>query len=191
VRSATVPDVDPEPPPGFRPDDRSPARRRAWLVAGALLAVAAFGVWLYALFFYDPGLMIDELADRTFPTQAEKVCSAAMDRLDQLPPSNTAKDAAQRADTVAQANAILSGMVDDLRPLVPQGKGRITKGVEEWVSDWGTFIRDRETYVDELRRDPDTRFAESTKANRQISLAIDAFAQVNRMDDCATPGDVG
>ncbi len=189
--STTVPDVDPDLPPGLEPDRRSPRRRRITFTLAAIFTVGTFAVWIYAFFFYDPGLMIDELADRTFPKQAEQVCKAAMDRLDQLPPSNTATSATQRADTVAQANTILGGMVTDLRPLVPQGQGRITTGVEEWVSDWQTFLHDREQYVDGLRHDPDTRFEESKKANRQISLAIDSFAQVNRMDSCATPGDVG
>ena len=189
--SAPAPELLPDPPPDLEHDDRSPTRRRIAYGAALTFTVATFGVWIYAFFFYDPGLMIDELADRTFPKQAEQVCAAAVARLDQLPPSNTAISAAQRADTVEQANDILQGMVTDLRPLLPQGQVRITKGVDEWVSDWETFLHDRQQYVEGLRRDPRTRFEESRKANRQISLAIDSFAQVNRMDSCATPGDVG
>jgi hypothetical protein len=186
----SAPELAPD-PSGLEHDDRSPLRRRIALSLAGLFAVATFGVWIYAFFFYDPGLMIDELADRTFPTRAEQVCAAARGRLEQLPPSETAADAEARAATVEQANAILTQMVGQLEPLVPQGQGLITKGVEEWISDWRTFIQDRTEYVNGLRKDPDTRFSESRKANRQISLAIDSFAQVNRMDSCATPGDVG
>ena len=175
----------------MEPDLRSPTRRR--ITTGIVVSVTAviFGLWIYAFFFYDPGLMIDELADRTFPTEAEKVCAAAESRLEQLPPANLAGSAAERAGTVEQANVILQGMVDQLRPLVPQGEGKVTSGVDEWVSDWETYLDDRAEYADGLRVDPDTRFQETRKANRQISRAIDAFAQVNRMESCMTPGDVG
>ena len=53
-------------------------------MTATLLAVAVLlGSWIYVLFFYDPGLLIDELADRTFPTAAEQVCAAAKAEFDQ------------------------------------------------------------------------------------------------------------
>ncbi|HRW42779.1 MAG TPA: hypothetical protein P5193_14600 [Microthrixaceae bacterium] len=82
-------------------------------------------------------------------------------------------------------------MTDELQTAVPQDQGRITTGIQQWVEDWNTYIGDRDDYADQLRDDPDTRFTESLKSNRQISRAIDAFAMVNRMDSCAVPGDVG
>lgn len=157
------------------------------LVVGAL----SIGVWIYALFFYDPGLMIDQLADRTFPHQAEKICARALDRIDDLPTADQTKDPAQRADTIDTANRDLRAMTAALEPIVPQGKGMITTGVTQWVADWNTYIQDRQDYADALRKDPAARFTETPKANRQISLAINAFAQVNRMPSCVVPGDVG
>lgn len=187
---ATLPELAPD-PPGMEPDTRSPLRRR--ITVGVTLAGCAtiLGLWIYTLFFYDPGLMIDELADRRFPTQAERVCSTAQSRLEQLPPATQARSAGERAATVEQGDTILQAMVGELRLLVPQGQGRITSGINEWVSDWETYLNDRAEYVDGLRQDPTTRFQESRKGNRQVSLAIDSFAQVNRMDSCTTPGDVG
>jgi hypothetical protein len=178
-------------PPVAEPDERPSGRRRAALGAAAVFTAVTFGLYIYAFFFYDPGLLIDELADRTFPNAAEKVCATAQAQLEGLPLSTSARTAADRAAVVDRANTILRDMVDQLRPLVPQGQGKVTTGVEEWVSDWSAYVEDRVAYADGLREDPETRFVERRKANRQISLAIDSFAQVNRMDSCTTPGDVG
>ena len=47
------------------------------VVATALALAALCGGWIYVFFIYDPGLLIDELADRTFPTEAEEICAVS------------------------------------------------------------------------------------------------------------------
>jgi hypothetical protein len=182
-------------PPGGAPtddsDERPSARRRILLGAGLLFVVATFGVWIYALFIYDPGQLVDELEDRTFPTEAEAICAEARTRIDALPLAQETDDPVERAEVIDEANVALREMTARLAEIVPQGQGRITVGIGEWVDDWNTFIGDRQEYADALREDPSARFAESLKANRQISRAIDAFAQVNKMESCTVPGDVG
>lgn len=182
----TVPDA-----PGLEHDDRSPLRRRIALTAAAAFTIVTFVLWIYAFFIYDPGLKVDELADRTFPIAAQKVCAAAEARLETLPPANTAKDAVERADVIDSADAILTTMVADLKPLVPEGPDNVRTGLETWLSDWETHIGDRAAYADALRQDSDARFLETRKGRRQVSRAIDGFAEVNRMESCSTPGDVG
>jgi hypothetical protein len=183
-----------DPPPDLR-DDRPSGRRRFFLAAGLLFVVATFGVWIYALFFYDPGLMIDELEDTTFPRAAEEICHQARVQIEALPTADQTPDHVERADVVDEANAALRTMTAQLADIVPTGGDaatqRINDGIEQWVEDWNTFIGDREAYAEQLRDDEMTRFSESLKANRQISRAIDAFAQVNRMESCMVPGDVG
>jgi hypothetical protein len=188
-----VPDTALPPPVDPIDDDRPAptARRRISLAAAGVFTVATFGLWLYAFFIYDPGLKVDELADRTFPTAAEGICARYEARVDQLPPAPLAETAAQRADVIDEANEILRGMVGELGAEVPVGQGRITEGVEAWLDDWETHIADRQAYADALRTDSDARFLETIKANRQLSRAIDGFAEVNRMEACTTPGDVG
>ncbi|UDY36234.1 hypothetical protein [Dermatobacter hominis] len=181
----------PQDPPVDGGDDRPSGRRRFFLAAGLLFVVATFAVWIYALFLYDPGLMIDELEDRTFPTQAEEICHQARVRIEALPTADQTPDHVERADVVDQANEALRDMTAQLAPIVPQGEGKVSSGIEQWIEDWDTYIGDRQDYADQLREDPMTRFSESLKANRQISRAIDAFAQVNRMESCMVPGDVG
>lgn len=180
-----------EPVPGQEPHDAASRRRTAfWITLAAV--VLLIGGWVYLLFFYDPGLMIDELADRKFPTQGEQVCAAAVAQLDQLPTANLAPDANDRADTVARSNVILHTMVDQMRPLVPTGPPKVTKGVTEWLDDWNTYIFNREEYVSNLRKDPEARFLESTKrtSTKGITRAINGFAEVNEMSSCVTPADL-
>ena len=185
-----------EPPPsapmdGGSDDPERPPRRLGFWVTIAAVTVLVGG-WVYVLFFYDPGLMIDELADRTFPTQAEQVCAAAVDQLSLLEPANLAITAGDRAQTVAESNVILRRMVEDLRPLAPTSPPKVAAGVNEWLDDWNTYIDNREQYAQGLLEDPDTRFLESTKgtSTRGITRAINGFAEVNEMTSCTTPGDL-
>ncbi len=200
--------LDDAPPSGAGPEDEEDGapRRKGLFALGVVAILALLGAWIYTLFIYDPGLLIDELEDRTFPRAAERVCAAAVARLEALPPAQTARNARERAATVADSNEILGAMLDDLEPLVPAGpqvEGRrltdeereqrsISNGVKEWLGDWRAYLQDREEYADRLMTDDEARFLESPKSgtNRQISSAIDAFAEVNRMSSCTTPGDV-
>jgi hypothetical protein len=191
-------DTSTEPPPSpldpADPATRRPARRTGFYLTLAAIT-ALIGAWVYVLFFYDPGLMLDELADRRFPTQAEQVCAAAVEQLGALEPANLASDAGDRADTVEQSNLVLRQMVLDLRPLVelvPAEPADVRDGVSEWLDDWDTYIGDREQYVDGLREDPETRFLETTKgtSTKGITRAINGFAEVNEMTSCTTPGDL-
>lgn len=180
-------------PPALGDDEPPPrtTRQKVALAAGVAVGVATFALWLYAFFVYDPGRKVDELADRRFPTAAERVCARAESRLAQLPPATAARTPEDRADTVDRADAILTGMLDELEPLVPRGQGRVTRGVQQWIDDWRTHVQDRANYARALRTDPGARFMETTKGTRQISRAIDGFAQVNEMPSCEVPTDVG
>ncbi|MCO5320083.1 MAG: hypothetical protein R2714_00925 [Microthrixaceae bacterium] len=172
-------------------DDSSQRRRRIALVAAALFAVGTFGFWIWLLFVYDAGLLVDELADKTFPTEAEQVCSQAEARISLLPPAQTADDPLERADVIDQANESLTIMLAQLGPLAPTEPPEAAEAVQEWLDDWATHLKDRTDYAAALRSDPEARFTETTKGSKQISRAIDSFAEVNRMASCSTPGDVG
>lgn len=170
------------------PRDRK--RTISWILAG-LFTVATFSVWLYAIFIYDPGLLVDELADRTFPKAAESVCAATLAELDQLPRAEETDDPVQRADVIDEANAMLTQMVDRLHFLAPDHPREASEAINEWLGDWKVHIHSRQEYADKLRTDPNAEFIETTKGSKQLSRAIDGYAQVNRMNSCQTPGDVG
>lgn len=188
MASPTTPPV----PSGHDDDPDSPSRSRVAMIATLIAVTVLLGGWVYVLFFYDPGLLIDELADHTFPNAAEQVCAAADAQLAALPPADMAVSPSDRADEVARSNVILTRMIADLRPLAPTEPQEVADGVNEWLEDWTTYIGNRETYVENLRVDDDARFLESTKGSdtKGITRAINSFAQVNRMDSCTTPGDL-
>ena len=186
--SPTAPGPLAGPPDARPPSDR---RRRLAMAAGTLFAVVSMGTWVWMLVIYDPGLLIDELEDPAFPEAAEKVCAVALANIEALPPAESARDAAGRAAVVTVANQELAAMLAGLRPLAPTEPPEAAEAVGEWLDDWEGYLADRQQYAEELARDPETRFTERQKGGKQISRAIDAYAQVNRMTSCETPGDVG
>ncbi len=181
-------------------DSEPMAGRRIALFFTLAAVLALVGGWIYILFIYDPGLMIDELPDRTFPTAAEQVCAAAVAEYSELPLANESDTAEDRADTIETSNEIFARMVDELRPLAAdaadvytgEDEQRYADGIADWVDDWGTYLGDREEYVENLRADDDARFLETAKGSdtKGITRAINSFAQVNKMMSCVTPGDV-
>lgn len=185
----------PSPSPHRGPVDEDDAGRpfggyTMWISIAAVLAL--LGGWVYVLFVYDPGLLIDELPDTTFPNRAEQICAVAREQFDKLPMAQTARNASERADTVARSNVIFANMITELRgelDTVPEAQ---RDGVTEWVDDWAVYLGNRERYVENLRADENARFLESTKGKetKGITQAINSFAQVNRMESCSTPGDL-
>jgi len=176
------------------PEEDAPIspRRRIGYFLTLFAVLALIGGWVYLLMFYDPGLMIDELADPVFPTQAEKVCAASLAQVESLPLANLASSPSERASNVEKSNIVFRKMIQDLRPLAPSQPTEVAKGVTEWLNDWETYIGNREEYVQNLRKDPEARFLETTKGSstKGITRAINGFAEVNRMKSCTTPADL-
>jgi hypothetical protein len=168
--------------------------RRGWSasrVAVLLTVVLLVTMWGYVLYLaFGPGRQAppDRLADPTFATEAQAICEAAHDDVDQLPRANDAEDAAQRATVITQANARFATMVDDLEAIAPSGEdGDI---VSQWLADWRIYLRDRADYVEALRKDPEAQLVVTAKDREQITEYIDAFSADNKIIACATPIDV-
>ena len=60
----------------------------------------------------------------------------------------------------------------------------------EWLGDWQIYLDNRQDYVDRLREDGDARIFVAEKDGRQITVAVDRFAEINDMPSCRTPKDV-
>jgi hypothetical protein len=148
-------------------------------------------MWAYVLYLaIGPGRQPspDRLDDPAFAQGAQSVCAAALDDVAALPPAVEARSAPERAEIVAQANERFAAMLDELEPLAPGGEdGEI---VAEWITDWRTYLGDREIYARALRDDPDARLFVTAKDSDQVTEYIDAFAADNHMPACATPIDV-
>lgn len=172
---------------------RSRRRRRVGWILAALSAVVVLGMWAWVFGYHLGGSWRDDtpgrLANTTFPTLAEPVCAQAAAALAALPPAWATETPTARAEAVEGSVAVLGDMVSDLRTLPTGGQDA---AVSEWLADWDTFIADRDDYANRLRLDPEARFyvTQSDRDRRQITLAIDRFAETNRMPSCVTPADL-
>lgn len=158
-------------------------------IAVVVLAVSLITMWIYA-FFGDHGVP-GRLDNPVFPAQAEPVCAAAQARIDALPRASQTTTAGARADVVDQASDELDAMLAELRGLVPVGAAE-TEAETQWIEDWQTYVQDRRDYTAQLRVDPMTRFAvtQSDRDRRQITSALDRFAEINGMPSCVIPDDL-
>ncbi len=178
------PDGDPRPGPGRR---RPTARPRLGTVLATLVVAAIIGMWAYLFLIADPGIP-DRLEDDTFPTEAQAICSTAVDRIEELPPAQEADSPEQRGATVAEANEILAAMVADLRAIAP-ADGQDARLTAQWLEDWDTYLADRVDYAEELAGGEDAELLVTARGTGQITVTLDNFAVVNDMDDCAAPLD--
>lgn len=173
------------------PSAPSGSRWSTGRVLAVVTVVLLVSMWGYVLYLaFGPGRQAppDRLADPAFATQAQAICEAAHDDVDQLPLAIDAESAAQRATIVAEANERFATMLDELEAITPAGEdGDI---VSEWLADWRTYLGDRAAYVDALRSDPEAQLLVTAKDREQITEFIDAFSADNRMIACATPIDV-
>jgi hypothetical protein len=170
------------------PDPHRWPTGRVLVVAAVLAMVAMWGYVLYLAF--GPGRQDppDRLDHPTFAVEAQRICDAAHDDVDQLPAAVEAADANQRADIVTEANERFGEMLGDLGAITPPGEdGEL---VTEWLADWRIYLEDRAAYVEALRSDPEAQLLVTAKDREQITEFMDAFAQDNRMPACATPIDV-
>jgi len=179
-------------PPPSPTDEATDARRATPIrVVLVLVILAMAGIWVYILYLaFGPGRQppVDRLEDLAFAPAAQARCSQALDEVDLLPDATEARDADERAEVIEEANARFDAMLTDLVALAPDGEEGDM--VAAWVTDWRTYLDDRQAYADALREDPDAQFLVSARDNEQITEYIDGFAADNQMPACGTPLDV-
>jgi hypothetical protein len=187
--------VTPYAAPPVTEDDNEP--RSPWTLVGRVavivLALSLAAMWIFA-FFGDHGVP-GRLEDPVFPALAQPVCEATQDRIDQLPRADQTPTAAGRADVVDQATDDLDAMLVELRGLVPARTAATEHEVDavtQWIDDWQIYVQDRRDYTAQLRVDPMTRFAvtQSDRDKRQVTSALDRFAEINGMGACTIPDDL-
>lgn len=188
----------PASPPAGGEDEASPRRRwgPARLVP-ILVVVALVSMWAYVLYLaFGPGRQppLDRLEDTAFAEAGEARCARALDQVGELPLADESPDATARAGVIDRANAHFAAMLDDLDGRVARVpvEGDQRRRAEAWLADWRLYLRDRQSYADRLRTDPDARMLVSPKPGQtaQVTEWIDEFAKANRMPSCVTPGDV-
>lgn len=166
---------------------------RFWTVGRALslLAVAVLaGAWVWAFSPFAPRGHPDRMEDRTFPEQAEVVCSAARDDLAEIPRAFEAEDPAGRADFIDTATDRLAEMIDDLADIAPEPVDEDSRTVQLWLEDWRTYLGDRDRYSVVLRSGDDPAFTVTERDGVGVTEFVDGFADANDMESCMIPLDV-
>lgn len=182
-------DESPAAPPAV-PTDADDRRITPGRVAATVVVLGLVALWVYAfsgLARKDPPDLLD---DPSFSQEAEPVCAVAVGAVEALPAAQDAPSPEVRAETVARANQILDEMVADLRLAAPTGADRDSRITGLWLDDWGTYLSDRRSYADALRRGSEDPPEFTPRGNRAITTTIDNFAEVNDMASCATPLDL-
>ena len=131
--------------------------------------VLILGMWIVVYVWgRGPAAAWTSWPPRPSPGRPSPICKVTADRLAALPKAFQSPNNVARAEVVAQTNADLRAMLAQLATIVPSGNdGRI---VREWLSDYRTYVGNREDYARRLRTDPTARFYESQKnPGEQIS----------------------
>jgi hypothetical protein len=192
-----VPDVltHPDGAPDGPPDEEvSTPRRRAGLVAAAVVfvAIAAFWIWILVYQLQNRGEedMLDRLDDLSWTSQADEICAATTERIAELPMAPSVESASERADVIEVATAEVEAMLVELESIAPTGDSDDARITAAWIADYRVFLQDRLDYAATLRVDPSARFLVTEKYGSHITKPIDRFARVNEMEACMSPTDV-
>jgi hypothetical protein len=178
--------------PGTEPaPEPQPLNRRRNIVIGvgvaAFVGMAIF--WLLILTGWFNTTSPDRLTDRAWVQRAEQHCKVMQDKINDLPKAQTAKTPAERASFIDDGTHVLQGLIDQLaadHPATPDEQ----RVVAAWIDDWKVYLNDRSAYAQRIQQDPDARALFSERHGENVATAIDGFATINSMPDCATPPDV-
>jgi hypothetical protein len=162
------------------------------VLAGAfMLSMVVFWVWAFSP--WKPDSNVDRLSTDAFADLARPVCQTMLDDLRAVGNAADVTTPQERADLLVLQNEVVAQFVTDLRAL-PRGGPDDAFLLESWFADWDLYLSDRERHVERLRtgdEDDDLRFRlTAIDGGRGVDARIDGFATANRMEECATPGDV-
>ena len=160
-------------------------------IAAVVAMLAIIGFWAWVFSGAPAKANPDYLDDRDYAAALEARCQELRDDIAELPSATELPDRTERAAVLDQANALVAGFIDDVAAEAPT-EGSAATAIDGWLGDWRTYLGDRERYVERLRADEGDRFYVSkSPLGDTVDETIEVFADVNRIEACATPGDVG
>ncbi len=159
-------------------------------VALTTTLIASFGVWGYAYSGLADRVAPDTFDDAEYAAELETVCASAMERFDALPNAEEADDNVERSEQITNRNAVLTEMIDDLESVDPT-TDRDASLSSEWLTDWRTYVSERQDYADRFAEDPAAVAYFSAVGGERIEKRISRLATTNLMFSCETPLDVG
>jgi hypothetical protein len=172
-----------------RDDDRrgwTPARIAAVVVG---LAIALFWIWIFsgAPAKDNP----DQLDDPSYVRALEARCVDLRADIAGLPLPEETPTAPERAAVIAEANTLIATFIDDVEAGAPTD-GDDAISMAGWLTDWKLYLANREDYVERLNEDASARLLlDESELGDSVDKTIQIFAEINRIPDCATPGDAG
>ena len=154
---------------GWRPDERSPRRRRIAVTLGLVRDRDVRGVDLRHLLLR-PGSDDRRARRPDLPRTRRRRC---------VPPPSPSSTSCRRPTCPRPPRSGPTWSIGPMRSwprwsttcetIVPTDGTQVDRGIAEWVSDWRDHVDDREAYVTKLATDPDARFEERTKGTKQLS----------------------
>jgi len=171
------------------PADDTTRKLSVGRVLGVIVVLSFVVMWIYIFANTGRYKPVAYLEDRRFPEAAQPICATTEEALATLPRAQDARTATERSVVIDQATDLLVQMQTDLRAVVPVG-GEREKFIRQWIDDWSIYLQDRRDYAAGLRKDSQAEFLVTPKYGAQLSKSMDNFADTNRMESCATPGDV-
>lgn len=148
-------------------------------------------MWFYA-FFLSPRESINRVGDRTWSSRAEEICIASRIEISGLADTRrieSTNDLLIRADLVERATVILERMVGEVFLTLPSDEKGLAIS-QMWRSDYSTYLKDRRSYIAQLRKGMNEPFAETQVSGIPLSEKLGTFARANNMASCAPPSDL-
>jgi hypothetical protein len=175
------------------PEDDGPYRMGfTWgraLAIGTVVTMIIFWIWIFS--GAPKRENADYLDDREYAAALEDRCQALRDDLARLPNAAGLKTQADRADVLDDANVLVGRFIDDVEADAPT-TGDAAVSMKGWLTDWKTYLGDREDYAERLRTEDNAQLLLSrSKLGDSVDKTIQIFTQVNDIPACDTPGDVG
>jgi hypothetical protein len=156
----------------------------------AVVSMVIFWIWIFSGAAKKTNA--DYLENRTYAAALEKQCQGLRDQLDELPNAADMTSQAERADVLDDANVLVGQFIDEVAADAPK-TGDAGKSMKGWLTDWRTYLADREDYAQRLRTEDNAQLllSRSTIGADSVDKTIQIFTQVNDIPACDTPGDVG
>lgn len=155
----------------------------------AFIAMALFWAWAFAN--ANSVEHADRFEDPAFVERAQKVCTVHKTLIEELPLASGAKTPQERAVLIDAATDHLRNMVAELREIEEPNDAKAREIWPQFLSDYDTYIQDRDAWSAKLKEGLDERFILSPGVTgKRVTDLLTNFAEVNDMRACSPSHDV-
>jgi hypothetical protein len=167
---------------------------RRWTVARIAAVIVGLGIalfWIWILSGAPAKDNPDQLDDPAYVEALQARCIALREDIGELPLPEETPTAPERAVVIGEANDLIAVFISDVEADAPT-EGDDAISMAGWLKDWKLYLANREDYVDRLSEDSSARLlVDESELGDPVDRTIQVFAEINRIPECATPGDAG